>query len=102
MSPNKCYLSLSYQGDKSLKINHHIITRFMIEFWPFDDFKNRLYKNDYIINCIRIMKNYVFPSLENQSCQDFIYILKIGDKVNKTYIKSLYKFYNHISKRRYL
>ena len=102
MSSNKCYLSPSYQGDKSLKIKHLIITRFMIEFWPFDDFKNRLYKNDYIINAIRVMKIYLFPSLENQSCQDFIYILKIGVKVNITYIKSLYKFYNHISKRRYL
>ena len=92
MSSNKCYLSPAYQGNTSLKIMHLIITRFMIEFWPFDDFKNRIYKNDYIINGIRVMKKYLLPSLENQSCQDFIWILKIGDKANITYIKSLLNF----------
>ena len=38
------------------------------------------------------MKKYLFPSLENQSCKNFIWILKFGDKANITYIKSLLNF----------
>ena len=57
-----------------------------------DDFKNKIYKEDYIQNGIRVMKKYLFPSLENQSCKNFIWILKLGDKANITYIKSLLNF----------
>ena len=77
---------------------HLIVTRFMIEFWPFDDFKHKIYREDYILNGIRVMKKYLIPSLENQSCKDFIWILKIGDKSNITYIKSIMNFTTKIAK----
>ena len=38
------------------------------------------------------MKKYLFPSLENQSCKNFIWILKLRDKDNIIYIKSLLNF----------
>ena len=34
------------------------------------------------------MKEYLFPSLEYQTCKNFIWILLIGDKANKTRVKS--------------
>ena len=88
-SSEKCYISPS---DTNLKIIHLIITRFMIEFWPFGNFKEKIYKKDYILNGIRCMKKYLLPSLDNQSCKKFIWILKLGEKANITYIKSLLNF----------
>ena len=38
------------------------------------------------------MKKYLFPSLENQSCKKFIWVLKIGDKSNITLIRSILNF----------
>ena len=38
------------------------------------------------------MKKYLFPSLENQSCKKFIWVLKLGDKANISYIESLLEF----------
>ena len=35
------------------------------------------------------MKKYLFPSLENQNCKNFIWVLKVGDKANITHVKSL-------------
>ena len=87
----KCYSS---PIDNSLTIIHFIITRFMIEYWPLDNFTNIIYTNEYILNGIRVMKKYLFPSLSNQSCKNFIWILKLGDKVNITYIKSLIELNN--------
>lgn len=66
-----------------------IITRFLIEFYSGKYFVGKLYKKDYIINGIKLMKKYLIPSLENQSCRDFIWIMMLGDKANKTFIKSL-------------
>ena len=34
------------------------------------------------------MKKYLFPSLENQSCKNFTWILTLGNKANISYIKS--------------
>lgn len=82
----KCYLP---PGGSSFKIMHLIITRFIIEFWRYDNFVQKIYTNDYIINGKRVMEKYLFPSLSNQRCQDFIWILKVGDKANITYIKSI-------------
>ena len=82
----KCYFA---PDDSNLKIIHLIITRFMIGFWNLDDFPKRIYKNDYILNGIKVMKKYLFPSLENQNCKKFIWVLKIGDKANITHVKSL-------------
>ena len=53
-----------------------------------NEFHKRIYKKDYILNGIRVMKKYLFPSLENQSCKNFIWILLIGNRVNKNYVKS--------------
>ncbi len=76
------------------KIIHFIITRFLVEFYGLYGFPNKLYENDYIPNGIRVLKKYLFPSLENQSCKQFIFILMIGNKVNITYLKSLLGFNN--------
>lgn len=91
ISLKKCY---SPPGVSSFKIIHLIITRFMIEFWPYGNFASKIYTKEYIINGIRVMKKYLFPSLENQSCKNFIWVLKIGDKANITHIKSLIKLNN--------
>ena len=66
----------------------------MIGFWNLDNFPEKIYKNDYILNGIKTMKKYLFPSLENQICKRFIWVLKVGNKANITYVKSLLNF-NH-------
>ena len=38
------------------------------------------------------MKKYLLPSLENQRCKIFIWILMIGNKANKSYVQSLLNF----------
>lgn len=80
----KCYLSFE---NKKLKIVHIIITRFLLN-----------YSNDstkeYILNGIRVMKKYLLPSLENQSCKDFFWVLMTGSKINTTFLKSLLNFNN--------
>ena len=45
------------------------------------------------------MKKYLFPSLDNQRCKQFIWILKIGKKSNITFIKSLINFKNSFEKK---
>ena len=87
-SYKKCYLSL---GNSSIKIIHLIITRFSIEFYN-KEFSKKIYREDYIQNGIRVLKKYLFPSLENQSCKNFTWILILGKKVNITYIKSILNF----------
>ena len=91
----KCYLP---SENMNIKISHLIITRFLIEFFYENGFPEKLYKEDYIPNAIRVMKKYLFPSLENQSCKNFIWILMVGDKVNMTYIKSFFDFKNSFKK----
>ena len=61
----------------------------MIEFWKHFGFPEKIYKEEYIQNGIRVMKKYLFPSLQNQICKDFIWMLKVGDKANISHIKSL-------------
>jgi hypothetical protein len=80
----KCYLSLD---SSNIKIIHLILTRFLMEFFS-KSFSKNLYKEEYILNGIRVMKKYLFPSLENQSCKNFIWILIIGNKANITYVKN--------------
>ena len=82
----KCFLS---KENSERKIIHIIITKFMIEFWKHYGFTKKIYKKEYIQNGIRVMKKYLFPSLQNQICKDFIWMLRVGDKANITYIKSL-------------
>ena len=72
-----------------MNIVHLITTRFLIEFHDNINFTKILYSEDYIPNGIRVMNKYLFPSLESQSCKDFIGILILGNKANKTFIKSL-------------
>ena len=71
----------------------------MIEFWPLEDFSKKIYREDYILNGIRVMKKYLFPSLENQSCKQFIWVLNVGDKANITYLKSLINFNSLFEKK---
>ena len=66
----------------------------MVLFYGRSGFPNKLYSKEYIPNGIRVMKKYLFPSLENQSCKNFTWILMLGNKANITYIKSLFKFNN--------
>jgi len=88
-SYNKCYLSVA-----KVRIIHLIITRFLIEFYHRNEFPKKLYSDDYISNGIRVMKKYLVPSLENQSCKNFTWVLMLGDKANITYVKSLLNFNN--------
>lgn len=83
---NNCYIPLN---NANISIIHLIITRFFIEFYGLFGFPKKLFRKDYIPNGIRVMKKYLFPSLENQRCKNFIWILMLGDKVNITYVKSL-------------
>ena len=84
-SYKKCYLILDYTN---LRIIHLIITRFLI------DSPKKIYRENYILNGIRVMKEYLLPSLENQSCKNFIWILMLGNKANITHVKSLIDFNN--------
>ena len=88
---NNCYSSFGNSGIKSI---HLIITRFLIEFPNSKEFNKNLYNERYIKNGIRVMNKYLIPSLKNQSCQDFIWVLMIGNKINITNIQSLFNF-NH-------
>ena len=87
---NKCYISPE-NSDK--KIVHIVITKFMINFYSSDEFPKKIYTNEYIENGIKIMKKYLLPSLQHQSCRDFIWMLNVGDKVNISYLKTLLKYY---------
>ena len=82
----KCYLSLE---NSNLKIIHIIFTRFLMSYYKINGFPKKLKSKYYLQNGIRVMKKYLFPSLENQSCKNFIWILLLGDKANITYIKFL-------------
>jgi hypothetical protein len=89
ISNKKCYLPLD-----NLKIIHLIITRFLIEFYHYNEFPKKLYGKDYIPNGIRVMKKYLLPSLENQSCKNFTWIIMLGNNANITFVKSLLNFNN--------
>ena len=82
LSYKKCYLNLDYEN---IKIIHLVITRFVLDVF----ISYKIYTKDYILNGIRVMKKFLLTSLENQSCNDFIWILMIGNKANITFVKSL-------------
>ncbi len=81
---NKCYSPLL-----KIRIIHLIITRFLTKFSSNNEIKKLLLTEKYIKNGIRVMEKYLFPSLENQSCKNFTWILMVGDKANKTYVETL-------------
>lgn len=89
LSDSQCYLS--YENN-NIKIMHLIITRFMIEFYEFHGFPKKLYRKDYILNGIRVLKKYLLPSLENQHCKKFVWILMLGDKTNISYVRHMLAF----------
>ena len=84
ISYKKCYLSMD---SSKVKIIHLIMTRFLMKFYT-PEFSKKMYQKDYILNGFRVLKQYLFPSLENQSCKNFIWILVLGNKANITYVKS--------------
>ena len=88
----KCYQSLE---NPNIRITHFIITRFLL--FMNKTFSEKIYTEDYIKNGIRVMKKYLFPSFENQSCKNFTWILILGDRANITYVKSLLNFNNSFS-----
>ena len=73
-------------------INYTDYARFMIEFFKAHGFNKKIYTPKYIKNGIRVMRKYLLPSLEFQSCKDFIWMLKIGNKANINYLKALLHF----------
>ena len=79
----KCYLSFD---NPNIKIIHVILTRFLSH-----SINSR---KEYFNNGNRVMKKYLLPSLENQSCKDFIWILLVGDRTNIASLKSLLNFNN--------
>ena len=85
-SNNQCYLSPYISN---ITIIHLIITRFLMNFYNKNGFPKKIENDDYIQNGIRVMKKYLLPSLENQSCKNFTWILMLGNGANMTYIKSL-------------
>ena len=91
ISFKKCYFPFN---NPNIRIIHFIITRFLIEFGKSEEFNKNLYDKKYIINGIRLMEKYLFPSLDNQICKDYIWILMIGNKINITNVISLINF-NH-------
>jgi hypothetical protein len=64
----------------------------MHEIHGLNGFDKLIYTKEYIENGIRVMKKYLIPSLEYQSCKDFIWMLSIGDKANITHLKLLLNF----------
>ena len=89
ISFKKCYIPLDYVY---LRIIHLIITRFIIELPKSKEFTKNIYSKEFILNGFRVMEKYLLPSLESQTCNDFVWILMIGNKVNKTYIESILDF----------
>lgn len=87
--PKRCYLPID---NSNIKILHLIITRFLIEIPEKKEFLELIKNEDYILNGIRVMKKYLIYSLENQSCTNFIWVILLGNKANKEYIKSLLNF----------
>ena len=84
---NACFHSFI---NSKIKIVHLIISRFVMEI--LNEFKDKIYTDEYIKNGIRVMKKYLFQSLENQKCKDFTFIVLLGNKANITYIRSLFNF----------
>ena len=85
----KCYIS---SENSILKINHFILTRFMIRFYHKNGFPKKMNDKNYIKNGVRVMKKYLLPSLEHQKCKNFSWILMVGDDANISYIKNLLDF----------
>lgn len=96
ISYKNCHL---YLDNSNIRIIHLIITRFLMLFWKKDGFPNKLFREDYIPNGIRVMKKYLLSSLENQSCNNFSWILMLGNHANITYVESLINFNNSFKKK---
>jgi len=85
---DNCYTS---PDNYEIKIIHIISTRFLLnpKHWNQNNTDDKIYNEKYILNGFRVMKKYLIPSLDNQSCKNFIWILALGDKANITYIKNI-------------
>ena len=88
-SNNKCY---GYIDNKNITVIHLIITRFLIEFPTNSEYSVNIKKKEYLLNGIRVLKKYLLPSLESQSCKNFIWLLILGNNLNINYIKSMINF----------
>jgi hypothetical protein len=78
----------------NMRIVHLVLTRFLMDLHNKNkkEFLELIKTKEYILNGIRVMKKYLFYSLENQSCTNFISVILLGDQVDITYIKSLFNF----------
>ena len=85
----KCYIPLDY---KDIRIMHLIITRFIMELNKYNEFTKDIYSKEFMMNGFRVMEKYLLPSLESQSCNDFIWVLLIGNKANITLIETNFNF----------
>ena len=86
---NNCYIS---PENSNLKIIHVITTRYLFNIKP--NYTEFMKSEEYTQNAIRVLNKYLLPSLENQRCQDFIWIFMVGDLGNISYIKSKFNFHN--------
>lgn len=71
ISDKTCYF---FPHNSNLRIIHLIITKFLLEIYKLNGIPKKLYREDYISDGIRVLKKYLFPSLENQSCKNFTFI----------------------------
>ena len=95
-SLSKCF----FLSEKLItKIYHVILTRFLFEFNYPIFFQKVIHQKDYILNGIRVMKKYLLPSLENQSCKNFTWIIMLGNKANITQINELFNFNSSFKKK---
>jgi hypothetical protein len=95
----KCYIPLDY---KDIRIIHLVITRFIVELNKYNEFTKDIYSKEFIMNGFRVMKKYLLPSLESQSCNDFIWVLLIGNKANITLIERNINFNIHLNIKYYI
>ena len=63
----------------NIKIIHLIITRFMLDISNFKNNPKLMFSDNYFYNGIRVLKKYLFHSLEAQNCKNFIWVLVMGN-----------------------
>lgn len=72
---------------------HFIVTRFNLkcEVWFNDKSGNQVLTDDWMNQRISLFKNYCFPSVINQKCKNFEWLIYIDDETKSSYINKLNK-----------
>ena len=84
-----CYISPT---NPNLKIIHVITTRYFYNIR--ENYTDVMKSEAYTQNGKRVLNKYLLPSLENQKCKDFIWVLMLGDEGDISFIKSNFIFHN--------